>query len=119
VVRARKHAERDVGIARKSGHRKEPATIAGVRLSWRMFMAFIAAVVMMYNAIRVDVCASALLVSTGRIEIVDQAMNSPRWIKEGQDRTWGEGAKGIDKRDSNRDFGSKLPRKTCQHWLRK
>jgi hypothetical protein len=119
VVHARKHAERDVGIARKSGHGKEPATIAGVRLSLRMFMAFIATVVMMYNAIRVEVCASALLVSTGHVEIVDQAMNSPRWIKEGQDRTWGEGAKRIDKRDSDRDFDPKLPGKTCQHWLRK
>jgi hypothetical protein len=84
-----------------------------------MFMAFTAMVVMMYNARRVDVCASALFVSTGRIEIVDHAMNSPRRIKEGQDRPWGKGAKGIDKRDSNRDFDAKWSGKTYQHRLRK
>ena len=85
----------------------------------RRFVAFTAMVVMMHNTICVDVCASALLVSTDRIEIVDQAMNSPRRVKEGQDRTWSKGAKRIDERDSNRDLDAKRPGKIYQHRLRK
>jgi hypothetical protein len=118
VVHARKHAERHVGIARKSEHGKEPATIADVGLSWGMSMGATAMVVMTYNAIRVDAYASALLMST-HTEIVGQAVNGPRRVKESQDRTWREGAKRIEKRDRNRDFDTKSFGKTCEHRLRK
>ena len=83
MVRARKHAERHAGIARKGGHGKEPATIAGVRLALRMLMGSTTIVVVMYNAIRMDVRAS-VAVRTGHTEIIDQAMNRPCRINEGQ-----------------------------------
>ena len=84
MVRARKHAERRAGIARKGGHGKEPAAIANVRLALGMFMGSgIIVMMMMYNAIRMDVRAS-VAVRTGHTEIIDQAMNRPCRINEGQ-----------------------------------
>jgi hypothetical protein len=83
VVRARKHAKRRDGIARKGGHGKEPATIAGVRLVLGMLVGSTTIVVVMYNAIRMDVRASVVLVRTPHTEIIDQAMNRPCRINEG------------------------------------
>jgi hypothetical protein len=85
VVHARKHTERDVGIARKGRYIKEPAAIANVRLAVGMSMRS-TMVVVMYNAVRMDVRASAMLVSTGRPDLIDHAVNSPRRINEGQGR---------------------------------
>ena len=107
MVHARKHAERDVGIARNGGHGKEPAAIANVRLALGMFMGCATTGMMMYNAIRMDGCASAMLLSTGRPDLIDHAMNCPRGVDEGQSGTWRQGAKGIKKRDRNRDFDAK------------
>jgi len=76
-------------------------------------------VVVMYDAIRMDVCGHGVLVSTGRTKVVDKAMNSPRRINEGQGRTRREGAKRIENRDRNRDSDAKSSGKTCQPRLRK
>jgi len=118
VVHAWKHAERNVGIARKGGHGKEPAAIANVRLALGMFMGSTIIVMVMYNAIRTDVCASAMLVNTRRPDVIDHTVNCPRRVDEGQGGTWRHGPKGIKKRDRNRDFDAKWSGKTCQHWLR-
>ena len=107
MVHARKHTESDVEIARKGRHIKEPAAIANVRLALGMFVGSAAIVMVMYNAIRMDGCASAMLLSTGRPDLIDHAMNCPRGVDEGQSGTWRQGAKGIKKRDRNRDFDAK------------
>jgi hypothetical protein len=113
VVHARKHTEGDVGIARKGRHIKEPAAITNVRLALGMFMGWATTVMMMHNAIRMDVCASAMLLSTGRPDLIDHAVNCPRGVDEGQGGTWRQGAKGIKKRDRNRYLDAKWSGKTC------
>ena len=108
MVYTRKHAEGDVEIARKGRHIKEPAAIANVRLALEMFMGSgIIVMMMMYNAIRMDVRAPAMLVSTGRPDLIDHAVNRPRGVNEGQGGTWRQRPKGIKKRDRNRDFDAK------------
>jgi len=119
VVHTRKYAESDVGFARKGRHINEPAAIANVRLALRIFMGSASIVMMMYNAIRMDVCASPTLVSTGRPDLVDHAVNCLRRVDEGQGGTWRKGPKGIKKRDRDRDFDAKWSGKTCQHRQRK
>ena len=76
-------------------------------------------VVMMYNAVRIDVRAQVMLVRFDGSEIVDEAMNSLRGINEGQRRARREGAKGIDEGDRNRDLDAKSSGKICQHQPRK
>jgi hypothetical protein len=93
VVHARKRAESDVGIPRKGRHIKEPAAIANVRLPLGMLMGSTTPIMVMYNAIRMDVCAPAMLVSTGRPKLIDHAVNCPRRVDEGQGGTWRQGAK--------------------------
>src|SRR5215471_5254260 len=73
VVHARKHTESDVEIARKGRHIKEPAAIANVRLALGMFMGS-TIVMVMYNAIRMDVCPSGMLLSTGRPDLIHHAV---------------------------------------------
>ena len=107
MVYTRKHAEGDVEIARKGRHIKEPAAIANVRLALGMFMGCATTGMMMYNAIRMDVRAPAMLVSTGRPDLIDHAVNRPRGVNEGQGGTWRQRPKGIKKRDRNRDFDAK------------
>lgn len=75
--------------------------------------------VVMYNAIRMDVRGHGALVSTRRTKIIDKAMNNPGRINEGRGRTRCEGAKGIDKGERDRHFDANGSRKTCQHWRRK
>ena len=85
VVHARKHTESDVEMAGKGRHIiKEPAAIANVRLALGIFMGSAAILMVMYNAIRMHVCASAMLVSTRRPDLIDHAVNCPRRVDEGQ-----------------------------------
>jgi len=116
VVHARKHTESDVEIARKGRHIKEPAAIANVRLALGMFMGS-TIVMVMYNAIRMDVCPSGMLLSTGRPDLIHHAVKCPRRVDEGQGGTWRQGPKGVKKRDRNRDFDAKWSGKICQHRL--
>jgi hypothetical protein len=72
-----------------------------------MFMGSITIVMVMYDAIRMDVGSSAMLLSTDRPDLIDHAVNRPRRVDEGQGGTWRQGAKRIKKRDGNRDFDAK------------
>jgi hypothetical protein len=81
-----------------------------------MFMGSATIVVVMYNAIRMDVHRYGALLSTRRGKIIDKAMNGPRRINECQGRTRREGAKGIHKGERNRHFDANGSGKTCQHW---
>jgi hypothetical protein len=119
VVHARKHTESDGEIARKGRHIKEPAAIANVRLALGMFMGSTTIVTLMHDAIRMDVRASPMILSTGRPDLIDHAVNRPRRVDEGQGGTWRHGPKGIKKRDRDRDFDAKWSGKTCQHRQRK
>ena len=76
-------------------------------------------VMVMDNAIRMDVCASAVLLRTGRPDLIDHAVNCSRRVNEGQGGTWRQGAKRIKERDRNRDFDTKWSGKIGQHRLRK